>query len=86
MSGFVLPVTDDVALRVAEVGLAQTYHALVERNLDRLARWERWAETPAPLEGTRAWLESRMLAFAQGLQVPTVILRRGKLVGSCSAC
>jgi ribosomal-protein-serine acetyltransferase len=83
--GFALPVTDDVALQLAEVRLAPAYHAMIERNRERLARWERWAETPTPLEGTRAWLESRMLAFAQGRQVPTVITRRGELVGNVSA-
>jgi ribosomal-protein-serine acetyltransferase len=83
--GFALPVTGDVALQLAEVRLAAAYHAMIERNRARLARWERWAETPSPLEGTRAWLESRMLAFAQGRQVPTVITRDGALVGSLSA-
>ena len=83
--GFELPVTDDVALRLAEVRLAERYHAMIERNRERLARWERWAETPGTLTDTRSWLESRMLAFAQGRQVPTVVVRDGELVGSCGA-
>ena len=83
--GFELPVTDDVVLRLAEVRLAERYHAMTERNRERLAPWERWAETPSPLEATRSWLESRMLAFAQGRQLPTVIVRGGELVGSCAA-
>jgi ribosomal-protein-serine acetyltransferase len=83
--GFELPVDDGVALRLAEVTLAERYHDMTERNRERLARWERWAETPTPIEGMRAWLESRMLGYAQGRDVPTVITRAGELVGSCGA-
>lgn len=85
MPGFELRVRDGVVLWLAEVRLAETYHRMVERNQQRLARWEHWAESPQSLEGTTAWLRSGMVAFAGGLQVPTVLVEDGRLVGSCGA-
>lgn len=85
MTGFELPVRPGLALVLAEVRLADAYHALITSNSARLAQWERWAEFPSSLTHTQGWLASRMSAFAQGRAVPTLIVADGEPVGSCGA-
>ena len=65
--------------------LAPEYFALVERNLDRLARWEPWACRPQSLAGIRTYLAWQAQAAVSRTQLPFVIVRDGEQVGSCTA-
>jgi ribosomal-protein-serine acetyltransferase len=82
---FQLPVDDEIALVLAEERHAQAMTDLIARNQDRLARWEPWAEQPATLESTRAYIRAALDDFVRGRQISTIItLDRGRrFVGRC---
>src|ERR687884_740740 len=82
---FQLDVDDDLALVLAEERHAQAMTDLIVRNQARLARWEPWAEQPATLESTRAYIRSALEDFVRGRQISTIIaLERGRrFVGRC---
>jgi len=82
---FQLRVDDEIALVLAEERHAQVMTDLIVSNQARLARWEPWAEHPATLEGTRAYIRSALDDFARGRQISTIIaLDEGRqFVGRC---
>jgi ribosomal-protein-serine acetyltransferase len=74
---FHLPVDDEITLVLAEDRHAQVMTDLIVRNQARLARWEPWAEHPATLEGTRAYIRAALDDFARGRQISTIIAVNG---------
>lgn len=82
---FQLVVDDDIALVLAEERHAEVMTDLILRNQDRLARWEPWAEHPATLEGTRAYIRTALEDFVRGRQISTIIAVDGgrRFVGRC---
>jgi ribosomal-protein-serine acetyltransferase len=82
---FQLPVDDEVALVLAEERHAQAMTDLIVRNQGRLARWEPWAEQPATLDATRAYIRAALDDFLRGRQISTIIaLDKGKrFIGRC---
>src|SRR3989442_6320470 len=82
---FQLVVDDEIALVLAEERYAQAMTDLIARNQDRLARWEPWAEQPATMESTRAYIRAALEDFVRGRQISTIIaLERGRrFVGRC---
>ena len=82
---FQLVVDDEISLVLAEERHAQAMTDLIVRNQQRLARWEPWAEQPATLEGTRAYIRAALEDFVRGRQISTIIaLERGRrFVGRC---
>jgi ribosomal-protein-serine acetyltransferase len=82
---FHLDVDDDIALVLAEERHAQVMTDLIVRNQERLARWEPWAEQPATLDGTRAYIRAALEDFLRGRQISTIIAVDGgrRFVGRC---
>ena len=82
---FQLRVDDEIVLVLAEERHAQVMTDLILRNQARLARWEPWAEHPATLDGTRAYIRSALDDFARSRQISTIIaLDEGReFVGRC---
>jgi ribosomal-protein-serine acetyltransferase len=82
---FALPVDDEITLVLAEDRHARVMTDLIVRNQARLARWEPWAEQPATLEGTRAYIRAALDDFARGRQISTIIAVDGgrEFVGRC---
>ncbi len=82
---FQLRVDDEIVLVLAEERHAQAMTDLIVRNQARLARWEPWAEHPATLESTRAYIRSALEDFVRGRQVSTIIALDGgrKFIGRC---
>jgi ribosomal-protein-serine acetyltransferase len=82
---FQLPVDDDIALVLAEERHAQAMTGLIVRNQRRLSRWEPWAEQPATLDATRAYILAALDDFARGRQISTIIALDGgrRFVGRC---
>jgi len=82
---FQLDVDDDIALVLAEERHAQVMTDLIVRNQARLARWEPWAEQPATLDGTRAYIRTALEDFLRGRQISTIIAVEGgrRFVGRC---
>jgi len=65
--------------------LAPAYFALIEGNLDRLARWEPWAHDRHTLVTTRTFLAWQAQLLVSGTALPFVIVHAGRPVGSCTA-
>src|ERR1700730_2275779 len=65
---FQLQVDDEIALVLAEERHAQAMAELIVRNQRRLARWEPWAEQPATLDSTRAYIRAALEDFLRGCQ------------------
>jgi ribosomal-protein-serine acetyltransferase len=82
---FPLEVRPGLTLDLVGATLAEEWLALVERNLERLARWEPWASLPQNLPGIRLYLAWQAQSFVSGTAVPLQIRLDGVLVGSCSA-
>jgi ribosomal-protein-serine acetyltransferase len=82
---FELPVDDEITLVLAEDRHARVMTDLIVRNQARLARWEPWAEHPATLEGTRAYIRAALDDFVRGRQISTIIALDGgrQFVGRC---
>src|SRR2546423_821847 len=82
---FQLQVDDEIALVLAEERHAQAMTDLIVRNQGRLARWEPWAEQPATLESTRAYIRAALEDFVRGRQISTIITVDGgrRFVGRC---
>ena len=82
---FQLDVDDEIALVLAEERHAQVMTDLIVRNQARLARWEPWAEQPATLESTRAYIRAALEDFVRGRQISTIITVDGgqRFIGRC---
>jgi ribosomal-protein-serine acetyltransferase len=82
---FQLVVDGELALVLAEERHAQAMTELIVRNQARLARWEPWAEQPATLESTRAYIRAALEDFLRGRQISTIIaLEHGRhFIGRC---
>jgi ribosomal-protein-serine acetyltransferase len=82
---FQLPVDDEITLVLAEDRHARVMTDLIVRNQARLARWEPWAERPATLEGTRAYIPAALEDFVRGRQISTIITVDGgqRFIGRC---
>ena len=78
---FSLRVDDEITLVLAEERHARVMTDLIVRNQARLARWEPWAEQPATLEGTRAYIRAALDDFVRGRQISTIIAVDGGTVG-----
>ena len=82
---FELVVDDTISLVLAEERHAPAMTELIQRNQDRLARWEPWAEQPATLDATRAYIRAALEDFVRGRQISTIIAVDGgrRFVGRC---
>jgi ribosomal-protein-serine acetyltransferase len=82
---FQLEVDDEIVLVLAEERHAQAMTDLIVRNQGRLARWEPWAEQPATLESSRAYIRAALEDFVRGRQISTIIaVDRGRqFIGRC---
>src|SRR5437879_7091601 len=82
---FQLDVDDDIALVLAEERHAQVMTDLIVRNQRRLARWEPWAEQPATLDATRAYIRAALDDFLRGRQISTIIAidKAKRFIGRC---
>jgi ribosomal-protein-serine acetyltransferase len=82
---FQLRVDDELVLVLAEERHAEAMTDLIVRNQSRLARWEPWAEQPATLDATRAYIRAALEDFLRGRQISTIMaLEDGrKFIGRC---
>jgi ribosomal-protein-serine acetyltransferase len=82
---FQLAVDDELVLVLAEERHAQAMTDLIVRNQARLARWEPWAEQPATLDGTRAYIRAALEDFVRGRQISTIMAIDGgaRFIGRC---
>ena len=85
-ASFTFSLGDDAALMPRTVAIAESWHALLEVNYERLARWFPGFDNPPTPEGTRADLEQSGRAWLEGSQLPLAIAVRAgetwRLVGA----
>jgi ribosomal-protein-serine acetyltransferase len=82
---FQLVVDDELALVLAEERHAQAMTELILRNQARLARWEPWAEQPATVDSTRAYIRAALEDFLKGRQISTIMAvdHGRRFIGRC---
>lgn len=84
-----LAVDDELELVLTEPRLVPALHAMTAADLDRLRRWEPWAQSEQSPPETAAWWHGRMQLFARGEAYPLAARRRGQqgpdLLGSIGA-
>jgi ribosomal-protein-serine acetyltransferase len=82
---FQLRVDDEIVLVLAEERHAPAMTDLIKRNQARLARWEPWAEHPATVDSTRAYIRAALEDFLRGFQISTIIALDGghRFIGRC---
>jgi ribosomal-protein-serine acetyltransferase len=82
---FQLVVDDELALVLAEERHAQAMTELILRNQARLARWEPWAEQPASVDSTRAYIRAALEDFLKGRQISTIMAvdHGRRFIGRC---
>ncbi|WP_044442327.1 GNAT family N-acetyltransferase [Agreia bicolorata] len=71
-----------MALRT--LATVEMMHHLTEKNLDRLRRWEPWAQGAQTESDLATFTEFQLGQFARGAAIPTVIFRGDEAVGSAS--
>jgi len=82
---FALPAGGDVDLVLREPWTAEPLTRLVEDDLELLRAWEPWAAEEPTVAGTAAYGRSQLVAWVDGLAVPTVVRERGVVVGAVGA-
>ncbi|MEW9266716.1 hypothetical protein AB1207_18350 [Kineococcus endophyticus] len=85
MTGFALPVDDDLDLVLREEWTVAPLHAVVVANLGHLRRWEAWAQGEQTLEGAAACARYSLGEWAAGRAVPAALRYRGDVVGAVGA-
>lgn len=84
-----LAVDDDLELVLPEPRFVPALRSLTVAELDRLRRWEPWAQSEQSPRQTAAWWHGRMQLFARGEAYPLAARRRGQegaaLLGSIGA-
>jgi ribosomal-protein-serine acetyltransferase len=78
---FTHPLDDDRWLRLPDESDAEELYALTAANRKMLAEWMAWA-AGATLDTTREFIRARRLAFAGDRGFSSVIVDRGRIVGS----
>ncbi len=81
MSGFIMPVDDELSLRLAEPRFADELYAVIEANRDHLRPWMPWADQTR--EQLQDWARKTVEKFAAQTDVALTILRHGRVVGGC---
>ncbi len=76
---------DGVALALRDLSTVERMHDLTVKNLDRLRRWEPWAQAEPDVDGLREFTRARMTAWVEGRSIPCIILVDGVMVGSVGA-
>lgn len=85
LSHFTIDLEDEVDLVLRERWTVDGMHALITKNLDRLRKWEPWAQGEQTRDGL-AWFTNHELSeWVAGRSLPAAIRQNGTLVGSVGA-
>ena len=85
MTQFAIDLGNNDKLVLRETWTVPALHALIEKNLDRLRQWERWAQGPQTEEGLAAFTTHQMHQWVDGQALPAAIVSQGHVVGSIGA-
>lgn len=69
-------------LALADASTAAAMHALTIANLDRLRRWEPWAQSAPTEQDTADYIRSNLSAFTEGTVLPLIIRHGPDPIGS----
>ena len=79
---FILPVDDELQLRLVEPRFAEEIFAVVDANREHLRPWMPWVDPTRSAEDTRKWAEGVLRGFAEQSDVAVSIFERGQVVGA----
>jgi ribosomal-protein-serine acetyltransferase len=82
---FTVDLGDGFAIALRESWTVRPLAALIEKNLDRLRRWEHWAHGEQTEDGLSAFTRAQLLAWVDGASLPCVILHDADVIGTVSA-
>jgi ribosomal-protein-serine acetyltransferase len=72
-------------LALRDMSTVEAMHDLIVKNLDRLRRWEAWAQSDQHLDDLRAYTRAGLAEWADGRSLPCVILAGEAPVGAIGA-
>jgi len=75
----------ELELDPMDPSFAQEYLDVVARNIERLARWEPWAQQPPTLESIRAFQGGAAERTARGEELDFAVRLEGRIVGALGA-
>ncbi|MCC6682124.1 MAG: GNAT family N-acetyltransferase [Phycisphaeraceae bacterium] len=79
MSGFNMPVDDELSLRLVEPRFAEGLYTVIDTNRDHLRPWMPWADQSR--EQLQAWVQKTAEKFAAQTDIALSILCHGQVVG-----
>jgi len=82
---FTVDLGDGFALALRESWTVQPLLALIEKNLERLRRWEPWAHGEQSEQSLRTFTRAQLKGWVDGENLPCVILHDGELIGTTGA-
>ncbi|MBW4042073.1 MAG: GNAT family N-acetyltransferase [Acidobacteria bacterium] len=85
-SFFSHPCVDGVELVLRDLSTTVEMHELTVANIERLRRWEQWAQPEPTLPRTFEYTRRRLDDFTAGAMLPCAIRVDGALVGSVELC
>ncbi|MFW6060118.1 MAG: GNAT family N-acetyltransferase [Phycisphaeraceae bacterium] len=78
---FVLPVDDELALRLLEPHHADEVFAVIDANREHIGRWMPWVAVTRSAQDTRAFAQRALHELADHKQLAMIVLERGRVVG-----
>lgn len=85
LSHFTIDLGDDADLVLREPWTVEGLHALITKNLDRLRRWEHWAQDEQTREALAWYTNHELTEWVAGRSLPAAIRQHGVLVGTIGA-
>ncbi|MEM1109868.1 MAG: GNAT family protein [Planctomycetota bacterium] len=79
----VIPVDDNVSLRLVAPEHAEEITAVVRANVEYIGKWLPWCTEKYDVAGCRAWAEASLRGFGERKQLPLSVLEHGRVVGGC---
>ncbi|MEM9951349.1 MAG: GNAT family protein [Chloroflexota bacterium] len=79
---FVLPVDDEIELRLHDMHNIERFYSLIDRNRDFIGQWMEWAENYKSVDDAYQYILWVREQFAQSEQIATQIYYKGEMVGS----
>jgi ribosomal-protein-serine acetyltransferase len=84
-SPFRIDLGDGLDLVLRERWTVEPLNALIVKNLERLRRWEPWAQPEPNEDALWSFTRSQLLEWVEGRSIPCAIRADGSLVGTAGA-
>lgn len=78
---FILPVDQDLSLRLLEPHHVDEVFAIIDANREHIGQWMPWASVTRSVQDTREFAQRALEEFAERKQLALTVLERGRVVG-----